>query len=75
MSLLDELKGKAEELKDKTGDLAGDGAEKLRGTVESIGDFVDGKTDGKYSEKVQNLKEAANDLLNKVGNDETPPSA
>ncbi|MEE1620137.1 antitoxin [Zafaria sp. Z1313] len=76
MSVFDGLKGKAGELKDKAGSLAEDGAEKLRGAVEGIGDFVDEKTGGKYAEQVDNLQDSARDLLDKVsGSDgETPAS-
>jgi hypothetical protein len=75
LSVFDELKGKAEELKDKAGSLAGEGAEKLRGTVDTIGDFVDEKTDGKYAEQVSNLQASAKDLLDKVKDDGPNPPA
>ncbi len=75
MAFFDELKGKAEGLKDKAAEVAKDGAEKLRGTVGGVGDFVDEKTGGKYSDKVDNLQESANNLLDKAaGNDSNPPT-
>lgn len=75
MALFDELKGKAGDLKDKATELAEGGAEKLRGAVDGVGDFVDEKTGGKYSDQVENLQESANDLLDKAGGNDTSPPA
>lgn len=74
MAFFDEFKGKAAGLKDKAAEVAEDGAEKLRGTIGGVGDFVDEKTDGKYSDKVDYLQESANNLLDKAaGNDPNSP--
>ncbi|WP_417219122.1 antitoxin [Arthrobacter sp.] len=75
MALFDELKGKVGEFKDKAADLAEGGAEKLRGAVDGVGNFVDEKTDGKYSSQVNHLQESANDLLDKAGGNDTAPPA
>ncbi|MDN5755031.1 MAG: Rv0909 family putative TA system antitoxin [Arthrobacter sp.] len=75
MAFFDELKGKAEGLKDKAATVAEDGAEKLRGAVGGVGGFVDEKTGGRYSEQVEHLQESAHHLLDKAaGNDSNPPT-
>lgn len=75
MAFLDELKGKAGEFKDKAAQAAEGGAEKLRGAVDGVGDFVDEKTGGKYSEQVNHLQESANGLLDKAGGSDTDTAA
>ena len=55
--------------------MAEGGAEKLRGAVDGVGNFVDEKTDGRYSSQVNRLQESANGLLDKAsGNDTAPPA-
>lgn len=71
MAFIDELKGKAGELKVKATEVAEGGADKLRGAVDGVGDFVDAKTGGKYSEQVNHLQESANGLLDKAGGSDT----
>lgn len=75
MAFLDELKGKAGEFKDKAAQAAEGGAEKLRGAVDGVGDFVDEKTGGKYSEQVNHLQDSANGLLDKAGGSDTNTAA
>lgn len=75
MAFLDELKGKAGEFKDKAAQAAEGGAEKLRGAVDGVGDFVDEKTGGKYSEQVNHLQESANGLLDKADGSDTDTAA
>lgn len=58
MGLLDDAKAKAEELLHGNKDKAGD-------AVDKGGDFVDGKTDGKYADKVDQGQDAAKDFINK----------
>jgi hypothetical protein len=81
VSVFDELKGKAGELKDRAGGLVGDNAEKLKGAVGNIGDFIDEKTGGKYADKVDDLQAKASELIDKAGgeepqapSDEAPPA-
>ncbi|MEV4616342.1 antitoxin [Kitasatospora sp. NPDC049258] len=52
MSLKDNLKGKAEELKDRASQLAGKHNEKIDDMVDKAGTAVDKATKHKYSEKI-----------------------
>ncbi|MCG2624054.1 antitoxin [Arthrobacter sp. I2-34] len=66
MSVFDELKGKAGQLKGRAENLVGGNAGKFKGAVGSVGDFIDKKTGGKYAGKVDNLQAKANQLINKA---------
>ncbi|MFD1214041.1 antitoxin [Arthrobacter sp. GCM10027362] len=66
MSVFDELKGKAGQLKDKAGDLVGGNAGKLKGAVGNVGGFIDKKTGGKYADKVNHLQAKASELIDKA---------
>lgn len=66
MSVFDELKGKADQLVGKAQELAADNADKIRGAVGSVGDFVDEKTGGKFSDTVNKVQDAANNLVDKA---------
>jgi hypothetical protein len=59
MSFADNLKG----LVDKGKDLAADNADKIEDVVDKAGDFIDGKTDGKYADKVDKVQEAAKNAI------------
>lgn len=73
MSIFDELKGKAGELKDKAAGLLHDNSEKITGAIDQAGDFVDEKTGGKYAEHVDKVQDGAKGFLDKVdGDDEAP---
>ncbi|MEU4313270.1 antitoxin [Nocardia sp. NPDC024068] len=59
MSLMDNLKnlvGKGQEVASKNSD-------KINQAVDKAGDFVDQKTKGKYSDKIQKGKEAARKVV------------
>lgn len=56
MSILDDLKAKASELRDSQGPKVTEGLEKVRG-------FADEKTGGKLGEQVQNGIQRAKDAL------------
>lgn len=58
--------GLIDNIKDKVGDQDPD---KLREGAERAGDFVDEKTDGKYSDKVDQAQNFANDQIDKLGGD------
>ncbi|WP_372697803.1 antitoxin [Arthrobacter sp. JSM 101049] len=75
MAFFDELKGKAGEFKDRATEVAEGGAEMLRGAVDGVGDFVDEKTGGKYSDQVNHLQESAIGLLDKAGVSDTDTPA
>jgi len=73
--MIDALKGKAEELKDKAAQATRARADKAHDVVENAGGFVDAKTGGKFSEHVGNARQAAHGLLAKVGSNGGPTSA
>jgi len=66
VSVFDELKGKAGQLKDRTEYLVGGNAGKLRGAVGHVGGFIDKKTGGKYADKVVRLQAKASELINRA---------
>lgn len=69
MSFLDKLRGKAKGLAEEHGDKVGDGLDKAA-------DFVDKKTHGKYSEKIDSGVEKVKDGIDKfAGKDEDGPSS
>ncbi|MEV6274080.1 antitoxin [Nocardia sp. NPDC051832] len=55
MSFADSLKG----LVGKGKDMAAKNADKIHDAVDKAGDFVDKKTQGKYSDKIDKVQEAA----------------
>ncbi|GAA1264278.1 hypothetical protein GCM10009665_62120 [Kitasatospora nipponensis] len=59
MGLMDNLKGKAEELKEKAGQLAGQHNEKIDDLVDKAGEALDKATKGKYSDKIATGTEKA----------------
>ncbi|WP_329568033.1 antitoxin [Kitasatospora sp. NBC_01266] len=59
MGLMDNLKGRAEELKDKAGQLAGQHSEKIDELVDKAGDAIDKATKGKYSDRIATGAEKA----------------
>ncbi|PQZ95791.1 antitoxin [Arthrobacter sp. MYb227] len=75
MSIFDELKGKAEELKDKAADLIQENSEKITGAIDQAGDFIDEKTGGKFADKVDKVQDGAKGLLDKVDGDDQAPTA
>lgn len=57
MGLLDNIKGKAEELKDQVG------GDKLEQGIDKAGDVVDEKTGGKFGDKIDQGQDFAKDKL------------
>jgi hypothetical protein len=71
VSIFDELKGKAGGLKDKAAELVGNNAGSIKGGIGKVGDFIDNKTGGRYSEQVDGLQAKASELIDKApGNDD-----
>ncbi|WP_028278628.1 antitoxin [Arthrobacter sp. H5] len=70
MSVFDGLKGKAEVLKGKAAGLVGEHSEKIKDGIGHAGNFVDSKTGGKYSGKIDSAQSKASDLVDKVDRDE-----
>ena len=75
MSIFDELKGKAEELKDKATGLIQDNTEKISGAIDQAGDFIDEKTGGKFAEHIDKVQDGAKGLVDKVDGDDQAPTA
>jgi hypothetical protein len=59
MSLVDTLKG----LVGKGKDAAAKNADKINDAVDKTGDFIDNKTKGKYTDKIEKGKEAAKKVV------------
>lgn len=57
---LKELKEKAEEIAEAHGDMISSGLEK-------VGDFVDGKTDGKYTDTIETGVDKAQNFIGGLG--------
>lgn len=55
MGFADNLKG----MVDKGKDLAAENSDKIDDVVDKAGDFIDNKTGGKYSDKIDKVQEAA----------------
>lgn len=55
MGFADNLKG----IVDKGKDLAAENSDKIDDVVDKAGDFIDNKTGGKYSDKIDKVQEAA----------------
>lgn len=56
MGLLDDLKGKAQQV-------IGGNEQAIKDGIEKAGDFVDSKTDGKYADKVDAVQRGASDFV------------
>ena len=72
MSVFDELKGKAGELKDKATGLVGQNADKIKGGIDQAGNFVDEKTGGKYSSKIDGFQNKASEAVDKANRNREP---
>jgi hypothetical protein len=66
MGILDKLKGQASGLKKKATEVVDDNSEKIQSGIDKTGDFVDDKTKGKYSDKIDTAKGAAEKGLDKL---------
>ncbi|MEV7026065.1 antitoxin [Kitasatospora sp. NPDC093558] len=77
MGLMDNLKGKAEELKEKASKLAGDHSEQIEHMVDKAGGAIDKATKGKYSDKIEHgatkAKGAVDDFAHKPKPDDGGP--
>ncbi|MFJ2510888.1 antitoxin [Streptomyces griseoviridis] len=54
-------------LKDKIEDIAEDHGDKISDGLEKVGDFIDGKTEGKHSDKIDTAVDKAQDYIGKLG--------
>jgi hypothetical protein len=68
VGLLDDLKGKAQ-------DLIGGNEEAIKDGIEKVGDFVDDKSGGKFAEQVDAVQNAASDFVgNRDGDADKVPA-
>ena len=81
MSVFDELKGRAGELKGKAAGFVGENADKIKGGIDQAGNFVDQKTGGKYTSKIDGFQQKASEAVEKnrkpepgSGTEPTPPA-
>lgn len=66
MGLLDDLKGKAQQV-------IGGNEQAIKDGIEKAGDFVDSKTGGKYADKIDAVQRGASDYVDKA--DDRPQTA
>lgn len=59
MGILDDLKGKAQQL-------IGGNEQAIKDGIGKAGDFIDSKTGGKYADKIDSVQQGAADLVDKV---------
>jgi hypothetical protein len=67
---LDKAKDLARGLGGKAKTTVGDNAEKIDGGIDKAADFVDEKTKGKYSDKIEKAQDAAHRAVEKVGKED-----
>lgn len=72
MSMFDNLKGKADQLREKAEGFIDENADKIKDGIEKAGDFVDEKTGGRFSEQVDNVQTGAANLVDKASTDDIP---
>lgn len=72
MSVFDELKGRAGELKGKAAGFVGENADKIKGGIDQAGNFVDQKTGGKYSSKIDGFQSKASEAVDKANRNREP---
>jgi hypothetical protein len=66
MGFFDKLKGQASELKDKAVGTVNENSDKIHSGLNKAGEFVDKKTKGKYSDKIDTAKSKAEQGLDKL---------
>jgi uncharacterized protein YjbJ (UPF0337 family) len=67
---LDKAKDLAKGLQGKAKTTVGENQDKIESGIDKAADFVDEKTKGKYSEKIEKGKGAAHRAVEKIGGDE-----
>ncbi|MFP5368924.1 MAG: antitoxin [Actinomycetes bacterium] len=66
MSVLDGLKGRAGELKQKAAGLVGKNSGKIKEGIGHAGGFIDSKTGGKYSDRIASVQSRASSMVDSV---------
>lgn len=65
MSIIDKLKG----AKDKAGDAVAEHGDQIEAGIDKVAGFVDDKTGGKFSDKIEGATGKAKEALSKVEGD------
>ncbi len=68
MGMMDDLTDQAKNLADKALDFAGDNPEKLDSALDKIGDVIDERTAGRFSEQIDSAEETISDRITDAGN-------
>lgn len=66
-TILDKAKELATDIKDKVTGYVGENEEKIHGAVEKTGDFIDDKTKGRFTDKIDKAQDAAKNAVTKIG--------
>jgi hypothetical protein len=66
MGILDRLKGQASGIKQKATEVVDKNSDKIESGINKAGDFVDKRTKGKYTDKIEKAKGAAEKGLDKL---------
>ncbi len=69
MSFLDKLKGAKDTVTEKVGDAVAEHGDKIESGLDKAADFVDDKTGGKYTDKIDAATGKAKDALEKIEGD------
>ncbi len=77
-TILDKAKDLATDIKEKVTGYVGENEEKIHGAVDKTGEFIDDKTKGRFSEKIDKAQDAAKNAVTKLGaaagpDDDTTP--
>jgi MT0933-like antitoxin protein len=66
-TILDKAKDLATDIKEKVTGYVGENEEKIHGAVDKTGEFIDDKTKGRFSEKIDKAQDAAKNAVTKIG--------
>lgn len=77
MGFMDKFKGAKDSVTEKVGEVVAEHGDKIEAGLDKAAGFVDDKTGGKYSDKIEGATGKAKDVLGKVegdgpGNDNGP---
>ena len=64
-----------DEIKNKVTDALGEHSDKVSDGIDKVGDFIDEKTGGKYSEHVDTAQEKAKDLVENLDGEDAAGNA
>ena len=66
-TIIDKAKDLAIDIKDQVTGYVDANEEKIHGAVEKTGDFIDDKTKGRFTEKIDKAQDAAKNAVSKIG--------